>query len=110
MNNYKNILVNTKSGVCSISLNKSKKLNALSSLALKEITKACNDVAKNKKIKMNKSIAENLDLAELINQKLSNRNINKQKSIKKLQFEMLDSQKNEKYISESEIEELKKQL
>ena len=52
MNNYKNILVNTKSGVCSISLNKSKKLNALSSLALKEITKACNDVAKNKKIKI----------------------------------------------------------
>jgi electron transport complex protein RnfB len=65
---------------------------------------------KNKKTKMNKSIGENLDIAELINQKLSNRNINKQKSIKKLQFEMLDSQKSEKYISESDIEELKKQL
>ena len=52
MNDYKNILVNTRSGVCSISLNKSKKLNALSSLALKEITKACNEVAKNKKIKI----------------------------------------------------------
>ena len=52
MNNYKNILVNTKSSVCFISLNKSKKLNALSSLALKEITKVCNEVAKNKKIKI----------------------------------------------------------
>ena len=65
---------------------------------------------KNNKTKMNKSIAENLDLAELINQKLDNRNINKQKSIKKLQLEMLDSQKTKKYISESDIEELKKQL
>ena len=65
---------------------------------------------KNKKTKMNKNIAENLDLAELINQKLDNRNINKQKSIKKLQLEMLDSQKADKYISESDVEELKKQL
>jgi electron transport complex protein RnfB len=65
---------------------------------------------KNKKTKMNKSIAENLDLAELINQKIGNRNTNKQKSIKKLQLEILDSQKSEKYISESDIEELKKQL
>ena len=65
---------------------------------------------KNKKTKMNKSIAENLELAELINQKLVNRNTNKQKSIKKLQFEILDSQKSEKYISESDIEKLKKQL
>ena len=56
------------------------------------------------------NIAENLDLAELINQKLENRNINKQKSIKKLQLEMLDSQKGDKYISESDVEELKKQL
>ena len=65
---------------------------------------------KNKKTKMNKSIAENLDLAELINQKLDNRNINKQKSIKKLQLEMLHSQKGDKYISESDIEELKKTI
>ena len=65
---------------------------------------------KNKKKKMNKSIAENLDLAELINQKLGNRNINKQESIKKLQLEMLDSQKSEKYICASDLEELKNQL
>ncbi len=65
---------------------------------------------KNKKKKMNKSITENLDLAELINQKLANRNINKQESIKKLQLEMLDSQKSEKYICASDLEELKNQL
>ena len=65
---------------------------------------------KNKKTKLNKSISENLDLAKSINKKLSNRNVDKEKSIKKLQTEMLNSQKTEKYINPSDIENLKKQL
>ena len=65
---------------------------------------------KNKKTKLNKSISENLDLAKSINKKLSNRNVDKEKSIKKLQTEMLNSQKAEKHINPSDIENLKKQL
>lgn len=65
---------------------------------------------KNKKTKLNKSISENLDLAKSINKKLNNRNVDKEKSIKKLQTEMLNSQKTEKYINPSDIENLKKQL
>ncbi|MDA9935766.1 RnfABCDGE type electron transport complex subunit B [Gammaproteobacteria bacterium] len=65
---------------------------------------------KNKKTKLNKSISENLDLAKSINKKLSNRNVDKEKSIKKLQTEMLNYQKTEKYINPSDIENLKKQL
>ena len=65
---------------------------------------------KNKKPILNKSISENLDLAKSINKKLSNRNVDKEKSIKKLQTEMLNSQKTEKYINPSDIENLKKQL
>ena len=65
---------------------------------------------KNKKTILNKSISENLDLAKSINKKLSNRNVDKEKSIKKLQTEMLNSQKTEKYINPSDIENLKKQL
>ena len=65
---------------------------------------------KNKKTKMNKSISENLVVAKSINQKLISRNINKKKSIRNLQIEMLDAQKNEKFISASDIETLKKQL
>jgi hypothetical protein len=59
---------------------------------------------------MNKSILENLDLAQSINQKLKNRNIDKTSSIKKLQLEMLDAQKTEKFINISDLEILKKQL
>lgn len=65
---------------------------------------------KKKKSKMNKSILENLDLAQSINQKLKNRNIDKTSSIKKLQLEMLDAQKTEKFINISDLEILKKQL
>ena len=59
---------------------------------------------------MNKSVSENLVIAKSINQKLFNRNINKKESIRNLQIEMLDAQKNEKSISASDIETLKKQL
>ena len=65
---------------------------------------------KNKKTKLNKSISENLDIANTINQKLSNRNLDKEKLIKKLQAEMLDSQRVEKHMNASDIEELKKKL
>ena len=59
---------------------------------------------------MNKSILENLSIGDFINQKLKNRNIDSATSLKKLQLEMLESQKNEKYINAEDIEKLKKQL
>jgi electron transport complex protein RnfB len=65
---------------------------------------------KNKKSKLNKSISENLSIAESINKKLTNRNIDKEQSIKKLQTEMLNAQKTEKYITTSDIENLKNRL
>ena len=68
------------------------------------------DLRKKKKSKMNKSILENLSIADSINQKLKNRNIDSATSLKKLQLEMLESQKNEKYINAEDIEKLKKQL
>ena len=68
------------------------------------------DLRKKKKSKMNKSILENLSIGESINQKLKNRNIDSATSLKKLQLEMLESQKNEKYINAEDIEKLKKKL
>jgi len=68
------------------------------------------DLRKKKKSKMNKSILENLSISDSINQKLKNRNIDSTTSLKKLQLEMLESQKNEKYINAEDIEKLKKQL
>lgn len=68
------------------------------------------DLRKKKKSKMNKSILENLSIGDSINQKLKNRNIDSATSLKKLQLEMLESQKNEKYINAEDIEMLKKQL
>ena len=68
------------------------------------------DLRKKKKSKMNKSILENLSIGDSINQKLKNRNIDSATSLKKLQIEMLESQKNEKYINAEDIEKLKKQL
>ena len=68
------------------------------------------DLRKKKKSKMNKSILENLSISDSINQKLKNRNIDSATSLKKLQLEMLESQKNEKYINAEDIEKLKKQL
>ncbi len=68
------------------------------------------DLRKKKRSKMNKSILENLSIGDSINQKLKNRNIDSATSLKKLQLEMLESQKNEKYINAEDIEKLKKQL
>ena len=68
------------------------------------------DLRKKKKSKMNKSILENLSIGDSINQKLKNRNIDSATSLKKLQLEMLESQKNEKYINAEDIQKLKKQL
>ena len=52
MNAFKNILITKKAETCHISLNNPKKLNALSSATLKEISKACDEIALNKKIKI----------------------------------------------------------
>ena len=49
---YKNISITKKTQVCHISLDNPKKLNALSSVTLKEISKACEEIALNKKIKI----------------------------------------------------------
>ena len=68
------------------------------------------ELRKKKKSKMNKSILENLNIGDSINQKLKNRNIDSATSLKKLQLEMLESQKNEKYINAEDIEKLKEQL
>ena len=68
------------------------------------------DLRKKKKSKMNKNILENLSIGDYINQKLKNRNIDSATSLKKLQLEMLESQKNEKYINAEDIEKLKEQL
>ena len=68
------------------------------------------DLRKKKKSKMNKNILENLSIGDSVNQKLKNRNIDSATSLKKLQLEMLESQKNEKYINAEDIEKLKKQL
>lgn len=52
MSAYKNILIAKKAETCHISLNNPKKLNALSSDTLKEISKACDEISLNKKIKI----------------------------------------------------------
>tara|TARA_Y100000992_G_scaffold294560_1_gene254459 strand:- start:199 stop:918 length:720 start_codon:yes stop_codon:yes gene_type:complete len=52
MSTYKNILIAKKAETCHISLNNPKKLNALSSTTLKEISNACDEIALNKKIKI----------------------------------------------------------
>ena len=42
---------------------------------------------------MSKNIGENIELVDLTNQRLKNRNIDKEASLKKLQIEMLESHK-----------------
>ncbi len=70
MNFYKNISITKKTNLCHISLNNPKKLNALSSETLKEISKACNEIAMNKKIKIviisstSKNFSAGADLTE----------------------------------------------
>lgn len=68
------------------------------------------DQRRQKKSKMNKSILENIDIANSINQKLKNRSIDKSASLKKLQATMLDSQKSDKYLNSDDLDELKKNL
>ena len=68
------------------------------------------DQRRQKKSKMNKSIHENIDIANSINQKIKNRSIDKSASLKKLQAAMLDSQKSDKYLNSDDLDELKKNL
>ena len=71
MNIYKNISITKKSNVCHISLDNPKKLNALSSVTLREISKACDEIALNKKIKIvvisstSKNFSAGADLTEI---------------------------------------------
>ena len=70
-NIYKNISISKKTDTCHISLDNPKKLNALSSSTLVEISKACDEVASNKKIKIvifsstSKNFSAGADLTEI---------------------------------------------
>ena len=69
-NIYKNISISNKTDTCHISLDNPKKLNALSSSTLVEISKACDEIASNKKIKIvifsstSKNFSAGADLTE----------------------------------------------
>ena len=68
---YKNISISKKTDTCHISLDNPKKLNALSSSTLVEISKACDEIASNKKIKIvifsstSKNFSAGADLSEI---------------------------------------------
>ena len=70
-NIYKNISISKKTDTCHISLDNPKKLNALSSSTLVEISKACDEIASNKKIKIvifsstSKNFSAGADLTEI---------------------------------------------
>ena len=67
----KNISISKKNDTCHISLDNPKKLNALSSSTLVEISKACDEIASNKKIKIvifsstSKNFSAGADLTEI---------------------------------------------
>ena len=71
MNIYKNISILIKTDTCHISLDNPKKLNALSSATLREISSACDEIALNKKIKIvvisssSKNFSAGADLTEI---------------------------------------------
>ncbi len=58
------------------------------------------------KTKLNKNIKLNLELGNLVNAKIDQRNINQNDALKRLQTEILESQKLEKLLDSSELEEL----
>ena len=70
-NIYKNISISKKTDTCHISLDDPKKLNALSSATLREISSACDEIALNKKIKIvvisstSKNFSAGADLTEI---------------------------------------------
>ena len=70
-NIYKNISISKKTDTCHISLDNPKKLNALSSATLREISSACDEIALNKKIKIvvisstSKNFSAGADLTEI---------------------------------------------
>ena len=70
-NIYKNISISRETDTCHISLDNPKKLNALSSATLIEISKACDEIASNKKIKIvvisstSKNFSAGADLTEI---------------------------------------------
>jgi len=70
-NIYKNISISKKTNTCHISLDNPKKLNALSSATLREISSACDEIALNKKIKIvvisstSKNFSAGADLTEI---------------------------------------------
>ena len=71
MSAYKNILITKKAETCHISLNNPKKLNALNTNTLKEISKACDEISLNKRIKIvvisstSKNFSAGADLTEI---------------------------------------------
>ena len=63
-----------------------------------------------KNSKLNKDIKLNIELGMNMNLKISNRKIDQKNALKKLQIDILESQKNEKLLDSSEIEDLISQL
>ena len=58
------------------------------------------------KTKLNKNIKLNLELGSLVNAKIDQRNINQNDALKRLQTEILESQKLEKLLDSTELERL----
>jgi len=63
-----------------------------------------------KNSKLNKNIKLNIELGMNMNAKISNRKIDQKNALKKLQIDILESQKNEKLLDSTEIEDLISQL
>ena len=59
-----------------------------------------------KNSKLNKNIKLNIELGMNMNSKISNRKIDQKNALKKLQIDILESQKNEKLLDSNEIEDL----
>ncbi|MDA9082417.1 RnfABCDGE type electron transport complex subunit B [Gammaproteobacteria bacterium] len=59
-----------------------------------------------KNSKLNKNIKLNIELGMNMNSKISNRKIDQKNALKKLQIDILESQKNEKLLDSTEIEDL----
>jgi enoyl-CoA hydratase/carnithine racemase len=74
MSAYKNILIAKKAETCHISLNNPKKLNARSSDTLKEISKACDEISLNKKIKIVVFSSSSMNFSAGADLRESNRN------------------------------------
>ena len=61
---------------------------------------------KTKRKQLNKNIHLNTELSMQINAKINKRSLNKNKVLKKMQIELLQANKNDKYVNSKDIDEL----